>query len=210
MKEIMPRLFSPFGFGFRPEAYVGEVKKICLCLIYEPRHMRGLLPQFWRESRPNGHHKFKKKHVLSDSITTSHIVMIFVHTPASTTVCHHHHLWPPHHVGTASWRRHSSCRRRRTTFLHHYIRTENVKPPTTEPPLAKSRLQHTHIDVRNPQKGFMIEEGEENTYKRDWTTTMKGTLQPLWQQQWRRLVRRQTDDGETKLQLCGRRNLYVL
>jgi len=45
-------------------------------------------------------------------------------------------------------------------------------------------------------------------------TTMEAILQPLRWQQWRRLtwrrrlIQRRTGGGETKLLLCGRRNLY--
>jgi len=74
---------------------------------------------------------------------------------------------------------------------------------------------HT-LTFETHRRVLRFEKGEVHTYKRDWMTTMEAVLQPLWWQQWRRLawrrrpVQRRTGGGETKLLLCGRRNLCDL
>ena len=90
----MPRLFWPFGFGFRPETYVGEVKK---GYFYASVMNRGIYEGYYLGSRENQGLmcivNLKKKCIFwpNNNMTRSHDPCTHTYTNHSVP---HHHLQP--------------------------------------------------------------------------------------------------------------------
>jgi len=90
----MPRLFWPFGFGFRPETYTGEVKK---GYVYASVMNRGIYEGYYLSSRENRGlmciANLKKKCTFwpNNNMTRSHDPCTHIYTNHSVP---HHHLQP--------------------------------------------------------------------------------------------------------------------
>jgi len=229
----MSRLFWPFGFGFMPKAYVGEVKK---GYVYASVMNWGICEGYYLNSRGNRDlmcitNLKKKTFWPNNNMTCNHDPC--THTCTNHSVPHHHLQPSPKSetlatIQTLNTASVSSPPSSTTESRRNNITTPSFISPATQnnlssPPYLNGKcethdwttmsqiatLTHT-LMLKTHKRVLRLEKGEIDTYKRDWTTTMEATFQPLRRQQWRRPVRRRTSGGETKLQLCGWRNLCGL